>query len=78
MNPVRIFLQMMSSPSAGPRLVAMTLAVLFGLAVVFGVIYGYHYWEAKKKRQARRRRRRRAAEVARRELTQEDVEGDVW
>ena len=78
MNPVRIFLQLLSSPSAGTRFVGMALLVLLAIAVVVGVVYGYHYVERKQRRRARRRRHRTSSAPPRKELTQEDVEGDVW
>jgi len=77
MNPVRILLQMLSSPDAGPRLVALVLLLLIFIAGIVGIVYGYHYYERKQKRRARRRKHR-SAPKSRRELTQEDVEGDVW
>jgi hypothetical protein len=76
MNPLRMFLRMISSPSLGERIVAMAFAALIVLVLMVGFIYAYHYYERKNKRRLRRRRRR--MENERRELTHEDVEGDVW
>ncbi|MEZ5366755.1 MAG: hypothetical protein R2748_31550 [Bryobacterales bacterium] len=69
MNPVRIILQLLSSPNAGPRVVAMTILTILAIAAIVGIVYGYHYWERKKKRRSRRRRHKAASQVERRELT---------
>lgn len=77
MNPLRLFLQMASSPSQGERLVALTLALLMAVGLLVGAVYGYHYLERKSRKRSRRRRHRESA-PERRKLTNKDVEGDVW
>jgi hypothetical protein len=67
---------MVSSPSLGERIVALSLAGFVVIALMIGFVYAYHSFERKRKR--RMRRRRRHLDRERRELTHEDVEGDVW